>query len=471
MTLGSSVNILHWFVVVVVWQTGPWGTVHISDQCTSYCGDRWVHVFSKKFQVGCPPTNFSYTIQTNTSDSLTVSCPARQQSSDLCSNCLENITPPDTYSGNDTFVTVNGECIFESSIRNLCADLPDTTTDQLSLASPSLFLYPDPSPHTRCRCEVHAEYPAQVEILFADISTSMFTITCGQQILSDVNFTTNVANTVMSLPVGSTDCVIDVDQRGANRTDGLPSHSVWANFTGSSLTFRCNSYIVSSPGTSTSTTPSSTTKMSTSQQASSSLSTITVSEAATSTVSSSPIVTVTTSRQTSEPPTTTGATIPATGTSLQTSDTLVVTQDSGDTASTRYIIAGVCVGVVLLIAAVVVTVFFIRRFKTIYDSLGPRVPHSPGVQTGDADPLYDVLQPVGMSSFEHSATAGEDNQRVHSSQQLNVQDPNGGDEVAVVPTNHTHVYENIGMTLWTELGSEPCQTDPQSTIGPPTVHL
>ncbi|PVD29069.1 hypothetical protein C0Q70_11666 [Pomacea canaliculata] len=350
----------------------------------------------------------------------------------------------------------------ESSIRNLCADLPDTTTDQLSLASPSLFLYPDPSPHTRCRCEVHAEYPAQVEILFADISTSMFTITCGQQILSDVNFTTNVANTVMSLPVGSTDCVIDVDQRGANRTDGLPSHSVWANFTGSSLTFRCNSYIVSSPGTSTSTTPSSTTKMSTSQQASSSLSTITVSEAATSTVSSSPIVTVTTSRQTSEPPTTTGATIPATGTSLQTSDTLVVTQDSGDTDT---------LDVRIKPTSTNSQTETLRRFKTIYDSLGPRVPHSPGVQTGDADPLYDVLQPVGMSSFEHSATAGEDNQRVHSSQQLNVQDPNGGDEVAVVPTNHTHVYENIGMTLWTELGSEPCQTDPQSTIGPPTVHL
>ncbi|XP_025098207.1 cell wall integrity and stress response component 2-like [Pomacea canaliculata] len=472
MTLGSSVNILHWFVVVVVWQTGPWGTFHVSGfittathckppntqsyLCTSQCVDQWVHVVSKKIQVGCDQTN---NLQTNTSQSLTVTCAGRQQSSDMCSyGCLEHVT----YSGSYTTVTLESECIDESSISNLCGELSDTPTNLLYLASPSLFLAPGPPPLTRCRCEIHAQPLHQVEILFADISSSMFTITCGQQILSDGNFTTNVTNTVMSLPDGSTDCVIEVDQRGAETT-----HRVWTNFTGSSLTFRCNSF---SPGTSTSTTPS-TTRMATSQQTSSLISTTTVSEAATSTVSSSPIVTVTTSRQTSELPTTTGATTPGGMTSLQTLGTLVVTQDSEDTASTRYIIAGVCVGVVVLIAAVVGLVFFIRRSKTIYDSLGPRVPHSPGVQTGDADHLYDVLQPVGMSSLQHSATAGEDNQRVHSSQQLNVQDPNGRDEEAAHPKSRTPVYQNIGMTLWTEAGSEPCQTDPQSNNGPPTVHL
>ncbi|PVD29068.1 hypothetical protein C0Q70_11665 [Pomacea canaliculata] len=212
--------------------------------------------------------------------------------------------------------------------------------------------------------------------------------------------------------------------------------------------------------------PLPTTKMSTWKEISS-----IVYEEETSTVWSSPIVTITTLRQIPKRLTTPGATTPGGVTSLQTSDiTLVVTQDSGDTgvdASTRYIIAGVCVGVVVLIAAVVGLVFFIRRSKTIYDSLGPRVPHSPGVQTGDADHLYDVLQPAGMSSLQHSATAGEDNPGLHGSQQLNVQDPNDREEEAVVPTSHTQAYENVSMSLLTEAGSEPCQTDPQSINGPP----
>lgn len=95
---------------------------------------------------------------------------------------------------------------------------------------------------------------------------------------------------------------------------------------GSSLTFHCNSGVTSSPGTSTSTMPLPTTKMSTWKEISS-----IVYEEETSTVWSSPIVTITTLRHTPKRLSTPGATTPGGVTSLQTSDTLVVTQDSGDT--------------------------------------------------------------------------------------------------------------------------------------------
>lgn len=73
--------------------------------CTSQCVDQWVHVVSKKIQVGCDQTN---NLQTNTSQSLTVTCAGRQQSSDMCSyGCLEHVT----YSGSYTTVTLESECI------------------------------------------------------------------------------------------------------------------------------------------------------------------------------------------------------------------------------------------------------------------------------------------------------------------------------------------------------------------------
>ncbi|XP_025098199.1 uncharacterized protein LOC112566316 isoform X3 [Pomacea canaliculata] len=376
MSLGSSVNILHWFVVVVVWQTGPWCTFHISasvsegttitqcvpantqaNLCTSSCADRWVHVISKKIQVGCDQTN---NLQTNTSQSLTVTCAGRQQTSASCSyGCLEHMTPPDTYSRSNTTVTLENECIDESSIHNLCTDLSDTPTNLLYLASPSLFLVPGPSPHTRCRCDIHAEHPVQVEILFADISTSMFTITCGQQIIvSDGNFTTNVTNTVMSLPDSSTDCVIEVDQRGANRTDGLPSHRMWTKFTGSSITFRCNTNssasTPSSSSSSSSSTSSSSEKESTTTMTVSPATTVVNSSTVTSTSSSvSTFVSLTTSNETT---TTNDTNMEGNWTTPATTGDTTTGAHVDQTVPYPYIIAGVAGGVVLVIIILVIVI-------------------------------------------------------------------------------------------------------------------